>query len=192
MAVRAIFAILALSAAPALADFDAEAFPPYERCALCHGLFGVSANAKFPNLGGQDAVYLDTQIHAFLAGDRHNDGGQMSAIVTELKPEEIPVVVEWFADQDPPDPAPPSDISAAGKELYQAMTCSGCHDTGNNYLGVPHLTAQHAGYLEKQMKDFRDGHRVPHLGCLPHGPMMPEQDADISAIAAYLSSVPRQ
>ncbi|WP_420326024.1 c-type cytochrome [Mameliella sp.] len=180
--------VLAL-AAPACADFDAEAFPPYERCALCHGLFGVSASARFPNLAGQEPVYIENQVRAFLSGDRHNDGGQMSSIVTELKPEEIAVVVEWFATQDPPAPAPEGD--AKGRALYEARNCGDCHDAETSYLGVPHLTAQHADYLAKQMQDFRDGTRGTHLGCLPHGPMMPDDDSEIAAIAAYLASVPR-
>lgn len=190
MARKADVLLIALCcAAPARADFDAEAFPPYERCALCHGLFGVSANARFPNLGGQEPVYIETQIRAFLDGDRHNDGGQMVDIVTELKPEEIPVAVEWFSTQAPPAPSGPG--SAEGQAAFAALNCGTCHDAAEQYMGVPHLTSQHAGYLEKQMKDFRDGRRGTHVGCLPHGSMMPESDDQIAAIAAYLASVPR-
>lgn len=188
-----ICVLATLWAGAVYADFDAAAYPPYERCALCHGLFGVSANARFPNLGGQEPVYLETQIRAFLAGDRHNDGGQMAAVVSELKPEEIPVVVQWFSSQDAP---PPAETGAAGEVqtgriLYQAGPCSACHDADHAFIGVPHLTSQHAGYLGKQMRDFRDGRRAAHSGCLPHGPMMPTQDSDIDAIAAYLAQVPR-
>ena len=174
----------------ARADFDGDAFPPHERCALCHGLFGVSANARFPNLGGQEPVYLENQIHAFLGGTRHNDGGQMVSIVTELQPDDIPRVVEWFASQDPP--APTGDGNARGKALFDEMHCAACHNSDIAYLGVPHLTAQHEAYLVKQMTEFRDGVRETHEGCLPHGPMMPKADADIADIAAYLAAEPRR
>ncbi len=189
MDLRQLAAMLALSAAPAWADFDAAAYPPYETCALCHGLSGQSATARFPNLGGQEPVYLETQIRAFLAGDRHNDGGQMAQIVTELRPEDIPVVIEWFATQDPP--APSGDGDAAGEALFTQLECGGCHDTNVAFLGVPHLTAQHAGYLAKQMKDFRDGRRDTQAGCMPHGSMMPAQDTEIEAIARFLAARPR-
>lgn len=189
MGLRALATILAAIATPAAADFDAEAFPPYERCALCHGLFGVSATAKFPNLGGQEPVYIETQIRAFLAGERHNDGGQMAQIVTELKPHEIPVVVAWFADQDPPQPSGQGD--SRGQALFAEKGCDTCHDSGTTFLGVPHLTAQHAGYLVKQMQDFRDGRRQTHQGCLPHADLIPPDDAQIQAIARYLSARPR-
>lgn len=185
-------ALWAATGVAARADFDATAYPPYERCALCHGLFGVSANAKFPNLAGQDPTYIDAQIRAFLAGTRHNDGGQMVAIVSELLPEDIPVVVEWFSTQDPPAPADPEGDIAAGQAAFDARGCGTCHDDTADYLGVPHLTSQHAGYLEKQMRDFRDGARDTHDGCLPHAALMPDQDDEIAAIAAYLSTVPRQ
>lgn len=185
-----LVAILLAFAGPAAADFDPDAFPPYERCALCHGLFGVSANARFPNLAGQEPVYLENQIRAFLARDRHNDGGQMVDIVSELQPEDIAVVVEWFSTQEPPQPE--SSGNDKGRALYEARNCGACHDSGTRFLGVPHLSAQHSGYLTKQMKDFRDGRRGTHLGCLPHGPMMPVDDAEIEAIASHLASMERQ
>ncbi|GAA6181861.1 c-type cytochrome [Shimia sp. NS0008-38b] len=186
MDLKALGLALALLATPANADFDAEAFPPYERCALCHGLFGTSAIARFPHLGGQDPIYIRHQIEAFLEGSRHNDGGQMASIVSELKPEEIPIVVAWFSQQDPP--APSGDGNAVGQTHFVARGCDACHDAEVSYLGVPHLASQHAGYLIKQMQDFRDGRRETHDGCLPHASLMPDTDDEIHAIANYLAA----
>ena len=76
------------AATPVAADYDPSQYPAYETCALCHGLFGVSHTAKFPHLGGQKPAYIEAQLRAFLSGFRTNDGGQMSAIVTELQPED--------------------------------------------------------------------------------------------------------
>lgn len=177
----ALIAMTFLSAGAARADFDAEAFPPYEGCALCHGLHGVSANARFPHLGGQDPVYLENQLRAFLSGDRHNDGGQMAGTVAALDPADLPVVVDWFAAQEPPAPS----LAAEGGPPSAAEGCGDCHDTGA--AGVPHLTAQHAGYLAKQMRDFHAGLRPPH----PEDAPLPGDDDAIEAIAAYLASVPR-
>jgi cytochrome c553 len=186
---RAALLLLSLVASPVSADFDAESYPPYERCALCHGLFGVSANGRFPNLAGQEPVYIETQIHAFLDGTRHNDRGQMAAVVSELKPEEVPVVVEWFSTQDPPEPT--GMLEPAGAKAFEDRNCAMCHDTGTAFLGVPHLTAQQPEYLVKQMTDFRDGARDTHAGCLPHAGLIPQDDAEIAAIAAYLAATPR-
>ena len=74
----------------------------------------------------------------------------------------------------------------AGKA--KAATCAGCHGAAgvsNNPLW-PNLAGQQAGYLVKQMKDFRDGNR--------NDPMMspmakPLSDADIDNLAAYYNSL---
>lgn len=43
----------------------------------------------------------------------------------------------------------------------KAATCVGCHGADGNSMvpNFPKLAGQHANYLEKQLKDFRDGYR---------------------------------
>ncbi|WP_319381254.1 cytochrome c [Thiomicrorhabdus sp.] len=43
----------------------------------------------------------------------------------------------------------------------KAATCVGCHGADGNSVvpNFPKLAGQHASYLEKQLKDFRDGFR---------------------------------
>ena len=177
-------------ATSAVADFDPDAFPRHETCALCHGLFGTSHTSKFPNLGAQNPSYLTAQLQAFLSGERTNDGGQMSAIVQELQPGDLEQVVEWFSIQEPPEPYDHGDTSQ-GKEIYATLYCASCHDASEGLQGTPYLTAQHAAYLIKQMDDFLSGARVGRLD-VDHGALLP-QDASIrEAIALYLSSQPRK
>lgn len=175
-----------LASTPALADFDAESYPPYERCALCHGLFGVSANPRFPHLGGQKPAYLAAQIRSFLDGTRHNDGGQMVAMVTELAAADIPVAVAWFASQDPP---PPTDQTAA-TSAYADLGCAACHDDPADPL-APHLTAQHPEYLVKQMEDFRTGRRDGSDIADMHRALLTDHAATIVPLATYLAATPR-
>lgn len=176
-------------ASPVAADFDAQSYPPYETCALCHGLFGQSRLDKFPHLAGQKPGYIQAQLDAFLAGERTNDGGQMSSIVTELKPEDFAVVVAWFSEQDPPPASdPPQDDT--GLKLTDDMGCLGCH-TGNSADDVPHLTAQHAGYLAKQMRNFRDGERTHGGAADMHRDVFSQMEEGIDEIAAYLASLER-
>lgn len=185
--IRFFAAFCALLAAPAAADFDAASYPAYETCALCHGLFGQSRTAKFPHLAGQKPGYLEAQIRAFLVGERSNDGGQMVSIMTELQPEDIPLVVEWFSTQDPPDPSarPATDI---GERLFVNSGCTVCHASADN---APHLTSQHVGYLEKQMNDFADGLRTHSDVAAMHQELLQEIGAGIIDIASYLASVER-
>ncbi len=171
------------------ADFDAASYPPYETCALCHGLFGQSRLDKFPHLAGQKPDYIQAQLDAFLAGTRTNDGGQMSSIVTELKPEDFAVVVAWFSQQDPPAPSDPPQ-GEPGKALVEAAGCLDCH-SGNGDKTVPYLSAQHAGYLAKQMQDFREGRRTHSDAAALHQSLLTGLESGIDDIAAYLASVER-
>lgn len=191
MGLKRAIAIAILAASPVRADFDPTAYPPYETCALCHGLFGVSHSGKFPNLAGQQPDYIRAQIAAFLSGDRHNDGGQMAAIVTELAPEAIPIVVDWFATQDPPT-AYDAPQTSTGADSYASLGCAACHANTPQQAGdVPYLSAQHASYLAKQMRDFRDGARsgLPVHGL--HATLLAVPDAELDAIATYLAAEDR-
>ena len=75
---------------------------------------------------------------------------------------------------------------AAGKA--KSATCAGCHGPAGispNPLW-PSLAGQHAAYMVKQMKAFRDGTR--------NDPMMspmakPLSDQDIEDLAAYYASL---
>jgi cytochrome c553 len=189
---RSRLSLLACLVAPAAwADYDPSQYPAYETCALCHGLYGVSHAAKFPHLGGQKPAYIEAQLHAFIAGHRTNDGGQMSAIVSELQPEDIPVVVEWFSSQTPPEPLHLED-TGAGQSAFADLGCAGCHDNSpDGAPEVPYLTAQHPGYLIKQMTDFREERRdvAAHPGM--HRDLLGISDDQIAAIADYLAAQAR-
>ena len=74
---------------------------------------------------------------------------------------------------------------AAGKS--KAATCIACHGQDGNSANPawPKLAGQHAVYLEKQMKDFRDGKRKDPM----MAPMAASlSDTDISNLAAYFAA----
>jgi cytochrome c553 len=191
MAVRVLASLATLVATSAAADYDPSQYPAYETCALCHGLFGVSHTGKFPNLGGQKQAYIEAQVRAFREGHRTNDGGQMVTIVTELQPEDIPFVADWFASQDPPEPYPAEDTDE-GKATFAELGCAACHDnTSEGDPTVPHLTAQKPAYLLKQMADFRDGYRDARSVPGMHRDLLMLPDDRIEAIATYLAAEAR-
>jgi cytochrome c553 len=75
--------------------------------------------------------------------------------------------------------------AAAGKA--KSATCAACHGADGNSANPmwPKLAGQHAPYLEKQMKDFRDGRRKDPV----MAPMAAAlSDADIANLAAYFAS----
>lgn len=171
---------------------SSEGLAPYEVCGLCHGLDGNSAMAKFPKLAGQKAAYIEKQLHDFRGGHRSNDGGQMQAIVTELAEADIPVVAAWFESQ----PAPlrvEGAISASAAQNFTSLGCAGCHTAPNPPPGltVPHITAQHPAYLERQLKAFRDGDRQNDPEGVMRAVAAGLSDEAIAELAAYIASLPR-
>lgn len=163
---------------------------PYERCALCHGLFGVSAHHKFPHLAGQNPYYLEKQLAYFLEGARKNDGGQMQAVVTEIERADFAVVVEWFASQESPEPSNAPNMD--GEALYTSVGCQQCHTADqDNSAGIPLLAAQHKEYLAKQMREFRDGVRPLDGNAIKLEQLTSLTNDDIELIAEHLASLNR-
>ncbi len=71
-----------------------------------------------------------------------------------------------------------------GKTLSQ--TCAACHSVDGNSVSPiwPKLAGQHAEYIVKQLKDFKDGKRVN----AQMAPMVaPLSDEDMADIAAYFA-----
>lgn len=69
----------------------------------------------------------------------------------------------------------------------KANTCVGCHGAGGNSMvpNFPKLAGQHAQYLEKALKDFRDGFRKDAtMQTFAKG----LSDKDIKELAAYYAS----
>lgn len=163
---------------------------PYERCALCHGLFGNTPRQRFPRLAAQNTAYLEQQIIAFMDRHRSNDGGQMASVVTEIERSDIPSIVGWFSSQSAPTPYPLAD--SKGQALLASHGCSGCHieplPLGSR---VPLLSSQHPDYLAKQLRDFRDGLRDPGDGRKGKLALAEMSDDDIQSIANHLASVER-
>jgi cytochrome c553 len=76
----------------------------------------------------------------------------------------------------------------AGKT--KAATCAGCH--GANGIGIadsfPNLAGQHADYIVKQLKAFKDGSR-PDATMAPMAAGL--SDSDMADVAAYFASLDR-
>ncbi len=63
---------LALPASQVQAADAAAGKAKAEACAACHGANGVSVSADIPNLAGQKAKYIASQLKAFKSGKRIN------------------------------------------------------------------------------------------------------------------------
>jgi cytochrome c553 len=68
-------------------------------CQACHGRDGVGIMGMYPSLSGQHADYLEHSLEAYRKGTRKN--AIMAPFATQLKPEEVKEVAEYFSKQKP-------------------------------------------------------------------------------------------
>jgi len=144
-------------------------------CLACHGAEGISDYDAWPNLAGQNTVYLAKQMRAFRTGRRHDPW--MSPMAGPLSDQDIDDIAAYFGSitgvTGGPNSAPPL-----------AATCVACHSAraGETNPLWPSLAGQNQRYLVKQLQDFRDGRRTdPVMAPLAIG----LSDQNIEALAAF-------
>jgi cytochrome c553 len=199
-----LLVVLASTVSSARADMVVtDGMQPWETCAECHSLDGISVMARFPKLAGQRPDYIAKQVRDFRDGRRRNDGGQMATIAAEIDDEALAKSAAYFAGL----PAPPPDASLTaeseqwrrGAAIYRdgeapsgIVNCRSCHDEKESKRpDAPLLKAQHAAYLAKQLRDWRSGERNNDLSQTMPAIAAKLSDRDISALATFLASQPR-
>jgi cytochrome c553 len=90
--VTAWYAAQAVVAVPP-PGFDPAAAPGV--CSACHGTDGIAVIAKAPNLAGENAIYLDTQLKAFRTGKRQS--ALMGPVAGGLDDAAIRAAADWYA-----------------------------------------------------------------------------------------------
>lgn len=181
---------------------DTSGMAPWEPCAECHNMDGISHMAKFPKLAAQRYAYIVKQIHDFQAERRTNDGGKMVSNAGLLSDEDVVAVAKYFSALPPPPPVK-TEASAAtislGRRLFTkgkpeagVDACASCH-AGAGVAGVlaPRIEAQHADYLKKELLDFRAGKRANDPDERMRKIARALSDAEIVAVAAYASTLER-
>lgn len=63
-------------------------------CAGCHGTTGISSNPAWPNLAGQQKVYLEKQLRAFRSGNRQD--ALMTPMAKPLSDTDITNLAAYF------------------------------------------------------------------------------------------------
>ncbi|NPT59762.1 c-type cytochrome [Paraburkholderia elongata] len=174
-----------------------------QRCAACHTVDGNSNVDTIPSLAGQHPDYLTRQLMMFKGSDghgplRHNP--LMERAAADLSVDDIHSLATWYSKQVPRNETSKDSVTAAtlarGFRVYTngsqqgAPACIACH--GANGTGIPgafpRLAGQHAEYLQKQLRAYKEGRRgakgKPMTTIAPL--LSPEE---ISAVALYMSSL---
>lgn len=175
--------ILSLSAAASQAA-DADAGKTRSAiCQGCHGAAGVSNGGVFPNLAGQTAAYIGTQLKKFKTGER--ESATMTSIAEDLSDADIQNLAAYYARLPGKSAGGDGALAKAGKD--KAAMCMGCH--GDKLQGngqFPKLAGQQPQYLEKQLRNFKNGARkAGHMNAVAQG----LSEDDIKALVAYLGSL---
>jgi cytochrome c553 len=166
-------------------------------CSTCHGPRGASISPMFPNLAGQQAVYLETQLKAFRDRSRADPHAQafMWGMAAQLTDPAITEIAAYYAAQRPAAGKPAGrEETAAGKKIFeegipaqQVPPCQSCH--GDKAAGngpFPRLAGQHRPYLERQLAAFISNARANEV---MHATAKDLTALQISQIAAFLSSL---
>ena len=106
--VIAVSVVLAIAPVARGADIDAGREKATTVCAACHGATGISVADTIPNLAGQRARYLETQLKALSDGTRKNP--IMNAIASQLSPADIANVAAYFSSQPGAGPGAKSKL----------------------------------------------------------------------------------
>lgn len=64
-------------------------------CASCHGPEGKSSNPMYPNLAGQQKLYLEKAMKAYKDGSRND--AMMKTLMTPMSDEDIANIAAWYS-----------------------------------------------------------------------------------------------
>jgi len=171
-------------------------------CSNCHGITGSATSPNFPNLAGQQEIYLTNQLQAFRGHSRRDPAGYeyMWGISRTLTDKQIQEIAAYFSSQklrpqsiegstaqiDGGRPIFNDGISAKG--IPPCHSCHGPGGAGNEKF--PRLAGQHADYLVKQLTVFQRTDERPE-GIMKTVAQDLTQE-NIIDVAAYLQALPYQ
>ena len=91
----AIFACPTAVAASETADVPGSDLVWRHHCITCHGLNGVANSDRYPNLKGQNVIYLESRLKYFRA--KEEPGNPMNAQASGLTDDEISKLAAYFS-----------------------------------------------------------------------------------------------
>ena len=185
----------------------------YAVCATCHGANGQGNEAlNAPKIAGLPDWYVERQLNNFKKGIRgvHPKdiyGQQMRPMAMALLNDEavrdMTVFVASLKRSSISKTVTVASSSTAGTNVKAAVSeplyapCASCHGSegeGNQKLGAPRLAGQHAWYIERQLRNWRDGIRGTHSEDLYGIQMRPMamtlvKDSDLEKVVSFIGTL---
>jgi len=172
-------------------------------CVACHKADGsgmnMDAGESWPRLAGLNATYFAKQLHDIKNGTRVS--ATMTPFVNMLDDQKIADVAAYYSQLEPTAGQGGEGIDEAtrkrGEQLAERgdwsqyiVSCKSCHGPGNRGAGTvfPGIAGQHAGYIEAQLKAWKDGTRKNDPQDLMGSIARRMSDEDIHAVAMWLAN----
>ena len=166
-------------------------------CGACHGMDGNSLSPEWPNLAGQHAAYIESQLKAFKAGERKND--LMAPMAMILSDEDMADLAAFFSTQKARGGETEPSKLKLGQRIYRGgdvqrglIACAGCHGPnghGNPLAGYASIQGQHAVYLANQLRAYRSGTRATDPNQMMRNIAALLSDEEIDAVASYVQGL---
>ena len=168
-------------------------------CTACHGPEGSSVTASWPNIAGQNAPYLLSQLRAFKSGARKDP--LMTSQALMLSDQDMADLAVYFESMPAAaQPVANEKLLVRGQALYRGgnmkdktSACLACHGPtgrGNPAAKYPALQGQHATYTAKQLSDYASGARTTDGGTEIMRTIAATLDADdIAALSSYMQGL---
>ena len=166
-------------------------------CSGCHGADGKALIPEYPNLAGQHASYLASQLTAFRDGER--EAQLMSPMAAALSDQDILDLAAYYAEMTPIEGVAQEENLELGENIYRGgvtsagiPACTGCHGPsgkGNPAAAFPSLSGQNTAYLAAQLKLFRSGDRNNDPGEMMRSIAHRLSDKEIDALANYATGL---
>jgi cytochrome c oxidase subunit 2 len=198
-----------LAAQPTYGDVATQAAADVEAgrgtfavCTACHGGNAEGNQAlNAPKLAGLPAWYIERQLHNFKQGVRGGAPGdaiasQMAAIAAPLDESTIRNVAAYVASL--PDAQVAStidgDAKAGAKRYASCSYCHGADGRGSWSTNAPRIAGMSDWYLDRQLQQFRQGHRGRHPQDFMGAQMATmsrtvRQGRDAADLLAYINSL---
>ncbi len=167
-------------------------------CSACHNADGNSMIPTFPKLAGQGKHYLFKQMKDIKSGERKVL--EMTGMLDALTDQDLHDIAAWYASQKGTTGYASADLVERGEALYRGgkladgmPACTGCHapdGSGLDGASYPKLSGQHAGYITKQLTDFREGDRENDGDAMIMRSIAAKlSNKDIKALASYIEGL---
>ncbi len=151
-------------------------------------------------LGGQHQQYLLKQLKDIKSGAR--EIALMAGQLNSFNDQDLADIAAYYAAQETALGAATEESVAIAEVLYRSgnpelgvPACSACHSPvggGNAGAMYPSLSGQDVAYTETQLKAFRSGARNNDLSSVMRTIVARLNDAEIAALASYVSGLRAQ